>query len=106
VVLAFAVARRTQEFGIRLALGATRLDVLRLVLGRAVTMVTKGVALTLPLTFWVIWLFAAQLFGVTDTDPLTFVWSTGVVVAAAAAAAVAPAWRATRIDPTKALRQE
>jgi putative ABC transport system permease protein len=68
-------------------------------------MVTKGIALTLPLTFCVIWLFAAQLFGVTDTDPLTFIWS-GVVLAAAAAAAVAPAWRATRIDPTRALRQE
>jgi predicted permease len=106
VVLAFAVTRRTREFGIRLALGATRREVLQLVLGRTFRLVAKGVILTVPLTFCAIWLFAAQLFGVTDTDPMTCAWAVGLVVAAAVIASVVPAWRATRIDPTVALRQE
>ena len=106
VVLAFAVTRRTREFGIRLALGATRRDVLQMVLGRTFRLVAKGVVLTVPLTFCAIWLFAAQLFGVTDTDPLACVWAVGLIVAAAVVASVVPAWRATRVDPTTALRQD
>ena len=106
VVLAFAVIRRTQELGIRLALGATRRDVLRLVLGRTSRLVAKGVVLTVPVTFCAIWLFAAQLFGVTDTDPMTCVWAVGLIAAVAVIASIVPAWRATRIDPTVALRQE
>lgn len=62
--------------------------------------------LTVPLTFCAVWLFAAQLFGVTETDPLTCLWAIGVIVAAAVVASIVPAWRATRIDPTVALRQE
>jgi ABC-type lipoprotein release transport system permease subunit len=56
--------------------------------------------------FGVLWLFAAQLFGVTDTDPMTCVWAVGLIVAAALVASLAPAWRATRVDPIVALRQE
>jgi ABC-type antimicrobial peptide transport system permease subunit len=106
VVLAFAVTRRTREFGIRLALGASRQGVLLQVLGGTLKLVAKGVALTVPLTYGAIWLFAAQLFGVTDTDPMTCLWAVGLIVAAAAVASVAPAWRAIRVDPTTALRQE
>ncbi len=106
VVLAFAVTRRTNEFGIRLALGATRREVLRLVLGRTFRVVAKGVVLTVPLTFSAIWLFAAQVFGVTETDPMTCVWAVGLVAAAALVASAVPAWRATRVDPTIALREE
>jgi predicted permease len=106
VVIAFAVTRRTQEFGIRLALGASRCDVLQLVLGQTVRLVGKGVILTLPLTFGAIWLSAAQLLGVTDTDPLACLWAVGIVGMAAVFASVAPAWRAIRLDPSTALRQE
>ena len=106
VILAFSVGRRTAEFGIRLALGAPRRDVLLRVLGRTLGLVAKGVALTLPLTYGVMWLLAAQLFGVTDTDPITCVWAVGVTLAAALLASLGPAWRATRVDPTTALRQE
>jgi predicted permease len=106
VVLAFAVTCRTREFGIRLALGAPRQGVLLHVLGGTLRLVAKGVALTVPLTYGAIWLFAAQLFGVTDTDPMTCVWAVGLIVTAALVASLVPAWRATRADPTVALRQE
>ena len=106
VVLAFAVTRRTREFGIRLALGAPRHGLLVQVLGGTLRLVAKGVALTVPVTYSAVWLFAAQLFGVTDTDPMTCVWAVGLIVAAALVASLAPAWRAIRVDPTVALRQE
>jgi putative ABC transport system permease protein len=106
VVLAFAVTRRTREFGIRLALGAPRQGVLLQVLGGTLRLVAKGVALTVPLTYGAVWLLAAQLFGVTDTDPMTCVWAIGIIAAAALVASLAPAWRATRVDPIVALRQE
>lgn len=106
VVLAFSVARRTHEFGVRLALGAPRRDVLLRVLARAVALVAKGAALTLPLTYCTMWLLAAQLLGVTETDPMTCAWAVAFILAAALLASVAPAWRAVRVDPTVALRQE
>lgn len=106
VVLAFAVTRRTQEFGVRLALGASRLSVFRAVIGRTLGLLGKGVALTLPLTFGATWLFAAQLLGVTETDPITCLWALGIVSLAALLASVVPAWRAIRVDPLTALRHE
>jgi putative ABC transport system permease protein len=106
VVLAFAVTRRTREFGIRLALGAPRQGVLLQLLGGSLRLVGKGVALTVPLTYGAIWLFAAQLFGVTETDPMTCVWAIGLIAAAALVASLVPAWRAMRVDPTTALRHE
>jgi len=81
VVLAFAVTRRTREFGIRLALGAPRQGLLQ-VLGGTLRLVAKGVALTVPLTCGAIWLFAAQLFGVADTDSVTCGWAVGLIVTA------------------------
>lgn len=106
VMLAFAVARRTREFGIRLALGASRRDVLQHVLGRALALVGKGIALTLPVTFSAIWLFAAQLFGVTESDPTTCLRAVGSIGLAALLASAVPAWRAVRVDPSIALRHE
>lgn len=106
VVLAFAVTSRTREFGIRLALGAPRQGVLLHVLGGTLRLVAKGVALTVPLTYGAVWLSAAQLFGVTDTDPMTCVWAIGLIIAAALVASLVPAWRATRVNPIVALRQE
>jgi putative ABC transport system permease protein len=106
VILSFAVTRRMREFGIRLALGAPRQGVLLQVLGGTLRLVAKGVALTVPLTYGAVWLFAAQLFGVTDTDPMTCVWAVGLIAAAALVASLVPAWRATRVDPIVALRQE
>lgn len=106
VVLAFAVARRTREFGIRLALGASRREVLQQVLGRSLALVGSGVALTLPVTYGAIWLFAAELFGVSDTDPTTCLWAVGIIGVAALLASLVPAWRAIRVHPSIALRQE
>lgn len=106
VVLAFAVTRRTREFGVRVALGASRRQVLQLVLGHTLGLVGKGVLLTLPVTFSAIWLTAAQFFGVTDTNPRTCLWAILVILATALLASAAPVWRAVRVDPSIALRQE
>ena len=106
VILAFTVSRRTREFGIRRALGATPQDVLRQVLRGTIGMVVRGVGVTVPLTFGGMWLFAAALLGVTDTDPNTCLWAVAVILAVALLATLVPAWRALRVDPTVALRQE
>jgi putative ABC transport system permease protein len=103
-VMSFSTSQRTREFGVRLALGAGRGDIVRLVLREglalAVAGVTIGIALALPLAR----LMKTLLFGVTTTDPVTFVSvSIGLVVVAAAACYV-PARRALRIDPVTALR--
>jgi putative ABC transport system permease protein len=106
VVLSFAVTRRTQEFGVRVALGASRREVLQLVLNQTVKLVDEGVLLTLPLTFGAIWLTGAELFGVTDTDPRTCLWAIGIIGAVAVLASTVPVWRAVRVDPSIALRRE
>lgn len=104
-LMAFAVTRRQCEFAIRMAIGAQRGEVARLVLREALTLSLLGCALGVPAVLAVTRLFKSQLFGVAPHDPLTI----GVVVAALAAVALfsawLPAWRATRVDPMAALRQ-
>jgi putative ABC transport system permease protein len=105
-VMSYLVTRRTQEIGLRMAIGARRADVLGLVAGRAAVLAAAGaaggIAASLALARWV----AGLLYGVGPLDPAAFTLAPLLLAAAAAAAAAVPAWRATRIDPMRALRTE
>ena len=96
--------RRRPDFGVRRALGATRGDVLRLVIWNAVRVVASGAAIGLVLSAAASRLLGTVLFGVDAWDPVTFVAVPIVLALTAAAATAGPAWRATRIDPAAALR--
>jgi putative ABC transport system permease protein len=105
-VLAFSVAQRTHEIGIRMALGARNADVLRMVLRRTAALVSAGLAIGTAGALAVTRVLAKFLFEVRPTDPLTFVVVVLVLAAAALAAGWIPARRATRVDPMVALRYE
>jgi predicted permease len=105
-VTAYSVERRTSEIGIRMALGADRLNVLRLVLRGAFLQVGIGLAIGIPATILGGRAMAAQLFGVKPYDPSTLLLTTAVLSFAALIAAVVPARRAATLDPMRALRTE
>ena len=105
-VMSFVVTRRTREIGIRLALGATGASAIRLVLRDAITMIAAGMAIALPCIAVLGRLVQSQLFGVTATDPATVATAALVLAAGALAAAFIPAWRASNVHPTDALRLE
>jgi len=105
-VMSFVVTRRTREIGIRLALGATGASAIRLVLRDAVVMIAAGMAIALPCAAALGKLVQSQLFGVTATDPATTAAAATVLAAGALAAAFIPAWRASNLSPTDALRLE
>jgi putative ABC transport system permease protein len=105
-VMAYSVAQRTQEIGIRMALGAARPDVLRLVVGQALRLTVLGVGVGLAGAYAVTRLMASVLFGVSATDPPTFIGVTLILGVSAIVAAWLPAERATRLDPMVALRSE
>jgi len=104
-IMSYAVARRTNEIGIRMALGAGRGDVLWLVMREGLVPVLLGVAIGLGAAFASVRLVSSLLFGLTPTDPLTIVLSTLLLVGVAALAGYIPARRASRIDPMVALRE-
>jgi predicted permease len=105
-VMTYAVARRTKEIGIRVALGARSSEVRRLVLGRALMLAAVGVVLGVGGALALSRHLEAMLFGVTRLDPLTFVAVSVLFFAAATFAAYVPARRATKVDPLVALRCE
>jgi ABC-type antimicrobial peptide transport system permease subunit len=105
-VTAYTVAQRTNEIGIRMALGADRVNVVNLVLRGAFTRVLAGLALGLPLAIGAGRLIAAQLYGVSFWDPLALGIAAGSLAICAFFAAVIPAGRAASISPMRALRTE
>jgi len=105
-VLAFVVARRTREVGIRVALGAGRSIIVGLVLREMLLFFAVGIGLGLVAAFAAGRYVQSQLFGVNAADPVVFAAGGASLLAAALAAALVPAWRATRIDPMRALRAD
>jgi len=105
-VLSYAVAERASEMGIRMALGASRGAVMRMVVGNGLALALFGVALGLAVALVGSRVLSSFVFGVTTHDPVTFVALPLMVLATAALASVIPALRATRVDPMQVLRSE
>src|SRR5581483_3697067 len=105
-VIAFAVGQRTREFGIRVALGATHGDVLRLVLRRAVLLTSLGVAVGVAGSLGLTQFLTRYLYDVKATDPVTFAGVSLLLLAVALLASWLPARRAAKVDPMVALRHE
>ena len=105
-VLSYVVARRTHEIGIRLAMGADRAQVMRMVLVQGGMLAGSGVVMGLAAALGLTRLMQSQLFGVGPVDPLTFVAVPAALIAVALAASGVPAWRATRVSPMIALRSQ
>jgi predicted permease len=105
-VMAFAVGRRTREFGIRMALGAQGVDVVRLILRQGAMQLGVGMAAGLALAAGVAQLLTVILFEVQPRDPAIFASVVAVLAAAGLLACLLPAWRATRVSPQRALRMD
>jgi ABC-type antimicrobial peptide transport system permease subunit len=102
----YMVRRRTREIGIRMSLGAQRLDVIQLVVRETLGSVVVGLAIGIAATFEVTALVASVLFGVSHSDPLVISAAAILLLVSAGAAAWIPARLASRVDPTRALRYE
>src|SRR5688572_14462124 len=105
-VMAYITSERTHEIGIRMALGAQRVDMLRMILRQSFTLVLAGVALGILASIALTRLLSTMLYGVRPTDVLTYAGVVGVLAAAAALASYIPARRAMKVDPMVALRYE
>ena len=105
-VMAFQVSARTREIGVRMALGASRAQVIRMVVGQGLTLVILGVAIGVPLAIAGARSLRALLYGVTPFDPLTLAASSVVLVAVGVVASLLPSRNAARVDPLIAIRSE
>jgi ABC-type antimicrobial peptide transport system permease subunit len=105
-VVSLVTARRTKEIGIRVALGAERGQLLRLLLGKGAALAAQGTVLGIAGGLGVGRLLRSQLHGVSPADPLSVVVGTSVLVSVALASSFLPAWRASRVDPALALRDD
>jgi predicted permease len=105
-VLAYAVRQRTQEIGLRMAIGANASDVLRMVAGAGMRLVAIGIAIGTIASIALSRVLASQLFGITPTDPVSFAASVGLLAGVALLASYIPARRATRVPPMTALRPD
>jgi predicted permease len=105
-VVSYAASQRTQEIGLRMALGASRAEIMRLVLGRGLVLVAVGLAMGIAAALSVTHLLANLLFSISPVDPATFIGVPLLLGVMAIAASYIPAFRATRIDPAIALRGE
>lgn len=105
-VIGYSVAQRTREIGIRVALGAERRDILKLIVGQGMTLIVIGVGLGLALSLALTRVVQSQLFGISATDPLTFGAIVLLLIVVALLACYFPARRATKVDPLVALRYE
>jgi putative ABC transport system permease protein len=105
-VMSYTVAQQTREIGIRIALGAKRHDVLKMTVNQGLKLVGLGLVVGLPSAFILTRVMASLLFGVSATDPVTFVTIPLVLMAVAMLASYIPALRATKVDPMVALRAQ
>jgi len=105
-VMSYAVARRTGEIGVRMALGALAADVRRLILRETLALAAVGIGLGLLAALLSMRLVSSQLFGVSPHDPATMLAATLLVVSVAGLSGYLPARRASRVDPMVALRHE
>jgi len=105
-VISYSVAQRTKEIGIRIALGAQRREVLAMVAGQGIRLVTVGVVIGFAASLALGGLISTQLYQVSPFDPVTFALTAAVIIAAALIASVLPARRAAKVDPMVALRYE
>jgi ABC-type antimicrobial peptide transport system permease subunit len=105
-VVSYSVSRRTREIGVRIALGANRPQVLRMVVGSGMGLVVVGLLLGTGAALALTRLIGTLLYGVTPSDPLTYGAAALTLAGAALIACLMPAWRAARIDPAVTLRNE
>jgi putative ABC transport system permease protein len=105
-VISYLVGQRTQEIGIRMALGAQPLDVLRLVVGHGAKMALAGVVAGLVFSLWLMRFMVKMLYGISARDPFTFIGVALLLLFVALAACYVPARRAMRVDLVDALRYE
>ena len=105
-LMAYAVLRRTQEIGIRVALGATRSDVVWMVLRETLTLVSFGVAIGIPAALGLAPLVSSMLFGILPSDPVMISVAVLIMSVVATLAGYLPARRASLVDPLSALRRE
>jgi ABC-type antimicrobial peptide transport system permease subunit len=101
-----SVTQRTQEFGLRMALGASRERVRGVVVGQGLTLIAVGLGLGFAASFALTRVLSAYLFNTETTDPVTFAGVVVSFVVAGVLACAGPAWRATRVDPMVALRAD
>jgi ABC-type lipoprotein release transport system permease subunit len=105
-VLAYSTAQRTREIGIRIALGSSRMAVVRMVLGDLFRLAGAGVLVAIPVAYGMGSLIRSQLFGVTPADPVSLAAAVVLVAVVALVAALVPARRAAQVNPIEALRTE